>query len=171
MIAPTRRRFLIAAAVAATAVPAVAAAGLLDRLFGGPEPTGVWFTDDGLAIRGYDPVAYFTQSRPVEGDAAHAANWQGVEWRFASAEHRERFLANPEAYAPQYGGYCAWAVAAKGEAYPIDPTAWRIVDDRLYLNFSHDVQETWEEDIPGFIERGDARWPGLAERLAAGTRG
>ncbi|QNI04826.1 YHS domain protein [Halomonas sp. SH5A2] len=116
------------------------------------------FAEDGIAIRGYDPVAYFTADKPVAGSSAHAFEWNGVTWHFANAEHRERFAAKPEMYAPAYGGYCAWAVAEKGELWSIDPHAWHIVDGTLYLNYSDAIQQRWEQDIPGFIKKGDERW-------------
>jgi YHS domain-containing protein len=118
------------------------------------------FVDGGHAIRGTDPVAYFTEGRPVPGDPAFAHDWMGATWIFASAANRDAFAADPEAYAPQYGGYCAWAVA-EGYKAPIDPSAWSIVDDRLYLNYDRRIQSRWERDIPGFIARADANWPGL----------
>ena len=121
------------------------------------------FTDNGLALRGFDPVAYFTEGRPLRGDPAHAADWGGGTWHFANAANRAAFLAAPERFAPQYGGYCAWAVA-QGYTAPIDPAAWRIVDGRLYLNANRSVQRRWERDIPGFITRADANWPGLRGR-------
>lgn len=124
---------------------------------------GPVFVHDGYAIRGYDPVAYFTEGEPVAGRAEFEAEWNGATWRFASAGNRERFVADPEAYAPQYGGFCAWAVAEKGELYSIDPHAWKIVDGKLYLNFSDSIQRRWERDIPGFIELGDRRWPEIVE--------
>jgi hypothetical protein len=86
--------------------------------------------------------------------------WQGAAWRFASAENRERFEADPVAYAPQYGGWCAWAVA-EGYTASTVPEAWKIVDGRLYLNYSRGVQRRWERDIPGNIARADANWPGV----------
>ena len=121
-----------------------------------PEPV---FTEDGLAIRGYDPVAYFTDGRPVAGDPAYTAEWQGATWRFASAGHRNMFLAEPEKYAPQYGGFCAWAVAAKGKLYSTQPDNWTIHDGRLFLNYNDDIQARFEADIPGFIAEADRRWP------------
>jgi len=117
------------------------------------------FVADGHAIRGYDPVAYFEAGAPVAGDDRFTAEWNGATWRFASAENRDTFLADPEAYAPQYGGFCAWAVAAKGELYSTQPDNWSIVDGKLYLNFNDDIQARWQEDIPGFIEQADQRWP------------
>lgn len=118
------------------------------------------FAEDGVAIRGYDPVAYFTEGRPLRGDPAFAADWQGVRWHFASAANRDRFLADPDPHAPQFGGYCAWAVA-EGYTAPIDPAAWRIVDGKLYLNYSPRIQRRWERDIPGNIARAVANWPAL----------
>lgn len=120
------------------------------------------FTEDGVAIRGHDPVAYFTEGRPVPGSAEFAAEWNNATWHFASAANRATFLADPEAYAPQFGGFCSWAVA-EGYTASIDPEAWRIVDGRLYLNYSRRIQRRWERDIPGNISRAEANWPGLRE--------
>lgn len=114
----------------------------------------------GLAIRGYDPVAYFVVGHPEEGRSDQTTEWMGATWRFASPENRKLFLADPVKYAPQYGGYCAYAVA-KGDTASIDPDAWKIVDGKLYLNYSKEIQERWEKDIPGYIERADANWPKL----------
>lgn len=124
-----------------------------------PVYTGL-FSD--LALDGYDPVAYFSEGRPVPGLEAHELEWQGATWRFASAEHRTRFESRPEQYAPRYGGYCAWAMAQGREASG-DPRFWKIVEGRLYLNYDASVQKKWEADIPGFIERADENWP---KRLA-----
>lgn len=120
------------------------------------------FTRDGLAIGGTDPVAYFTEDRPVTGSPEYRLEWHGATWQFASAEHRDRFEADPEAYAPQYGGWCAWA-AAHGDAASTVPEAWKIVDDKLYLNYSRFFQWRWERDISGYIEAADARWPDIFE--------
>ena len=120
------------------------------------EPTV--FATGGLAIRGYDPVAYFVDGKPVRGNAEFAHAWNGAIWHFASAENRDRFKSEPAKYAPQYGGYCAYAVS-KGYVAPIDPTAWRIVDGKLYLNYNADIQKVWSSDIPGYIGRANANWP------------
>jgi len=114
----------------------------------------------GVAIDGYDPVAYFTDGRPVAGSRAFALEWMGATWRFASAEHRDRFAADPERFAPRYGGYCAWAVS-QGYTADVDPEAWAIVDGRLYLNYSREVQARWERDRAGFIRQADESWPKL----------
>jgi YHS domain-containing protein len=118
----------------------------------------------GSAIEGYDPVAYFEEGKPVEGDSDHSYEWMGATWYFASAENRDLFAADPDKYAPQYGGYCAWAVA-NGYTAKIDPQAWAIVDDKLYLNYSLDVQKQWQEDVPGNITKADANWPGIRQEL------
>ncbi|MEL6978351.1 MAG: YHS domain-containing (seleno)protein [Pseudomonadota bacterium] len=118
------------------------------------------FTSWGVAIRGADPVAYFKEGRPVDGSSDHELEWNGATWRFASAENKAAFEADPTAYAPQYGGYCAWAVS-QGYTASITPEAWRIVDGKLYLNYSKGVQARWEQDIPGHISKADANWPGV----------
>jgi YHS domain-containing protein len=116
------------------------------------------------AIEGYDPVAYFEQGQPVEGGDYEYA-WMDATWYFASAENRDKFAADPEKYAPQYGGYCAWAVS-QGYTAKIDPQAWSIVDGKLYLNYSKGVQSQWQQDVPGNIAKGDANWPGIRDELA-----
>ena len=116
-----------------------------------------------LALSGYDPVAYFTDGRPVAGRREYELEWDGATWRFASAEHRDLFRAEPERYAPRYGGYCAYAVA-QGTTASADPENWTIVDGRLYLNYNTEVQRTWKQDIPGYIEKADRNWPKVLER-------
>lgn len=123
-------------------------------------PASQVFAQTTLTLDGYDPVAYFTDGAPRRGDAAHALDWNGQRWHFTSAANRDAFAADPERFAPQYGGNCAWA-AAEGYVAPVDPTAWAIVDGKLYLNFDARIQARWERDIPVFIARADANWPGL----------
>lgn len=118
---------------------------------------------DNLAVGGYDPVAYFTDGRPVRGNARFRMNWQGAEFRFASAAHLAAFRADPVRYAPRYGGYCAWAVA-QGYTAAGDPNVWRIVDGRLYLNYDAEIGRLWARDIPGFIAAGDRNWPRVLGR-------
>ena len=118
------------------------------------------YSADGAAIHGYDPVAYFTEEKPVKGDPAHSATYQRTTWHFASAANRDMFTAEPEKFAPQYGGYCAYAVANNSTA-KIDPEAWKIVDGKLYLNYSKDIQKTWEADQTAFIMAADKNWPGV----------
>ncbi len=116
----------------------------------------------GQAIGGYDTVAYFTAGKPVEGNGDFTAKWKGANWRFASAVNRDMFIAMPEKYAPKYGGYCAYAVANNTTA-KIDPTAWAIVDGKLYLNYSHDIQKTWTADQDAFIAAADKNWPSVLQ--------
>jgi YHS domain-containing protein len=115
---------------------------------------------DGFAARGYDVTAYFTDGKAVRGSAAHQLQYKGASWRFASAEAQARFQANPAAYAPQFGGYCAWAVS-QGYVAPGDPEQWKIVDGKLYLNFNARAKELWEADQAEAIKRGHANWPGV----------
>lgn len=115
---------------------------------------------DQFAIRGTDPVAYFSQGRPVEGVEAFTSDYMGATWAFASAENKALFDADPSAYAPQYGGYCAYAVS-QGYTAPTVPEAWHIEAGKLYLNFSLGVQRRWRQDIPGNIAKGDANWPSV----------
>ena len=120
------------------------------------------FSDDDGAIRGYDPVAYFSEGAPTQGSPDFTHEWMGAEWRFVSAENRDLFAADPEAYAPQYGGYCAWA-ASRGYLASIDPDAWDIHDGKLYLNYSRLLHLRWALDKSGNIAKGDANWPGILE--------
>lgn len=117
-------------------------------------------TFGGLAVDGYDPVAYFTAGKPMEGSKEFSFEWRGATWRFASAANRDLFAAAPEKYAPQYGGYCAWAVS-QGYTADADPQAWKIVDGRLYLNYDKKVQATWEKDTALLIRKADENWPKL----------
>jgi hypothetical protein len=150
----SRRQILLGAA-ALSVLPNMALAK--DAIFTarrGRLPVG-----DRFAIRGYDPVAYF-DGTATPGDDAITTEWNGVLWSFSSDANRTRFIADPEAFAPQYGGYCAWAVA-QGYTAPIDPEAWKVVDNRLYLNANRSVQQRWEADIPGFIARANENWPAV----------
>jgi YHS domain-containing protein len=117
-------------------------------------------TFSSLALGGYDTVAYHTQGAPVKGQAAFETTWKGALWRFASAENMAKFKAAPDAYAPQFGGYCAWAVSQNYTASG-DPLIWKIVNGKLYVNYDASVQKTWEKDIPGNIAKADKNWPGV----------
>jgi len=125
-----------------------------------PVYTGIFSS---LAVSGYDPVAYFTEGKPVEGRSDFEYEWNGATWRFVDQNNLDTFKANPEVYAPQYGGYCAWAVA-QGSTASSDPDAWRIVDGKLYLNYSKSVQEKWLQDISGNIAKADKNWPAVLEK-------
>ena len=119
------------------------------------------FTVNGVAIRGTDPVAYFTEAQPVEGKPEFQTDYQGVTWRFASAENRDAFIADPQKYSPAYGGYCAYALSLGAYKVETDPNAWSIVEDRLYLNKTPVVKTIWETDIPGNIEKAEGNWAAL----------
>ena len=129
----------------------------------GGQPTGPIHTAtkaDTLAVSGYDVVSYFTgDGVPVEGSEGFTVHYQGFDYRFADAANADAFIADPAKYAPAYGGYCAWAIGANDALAPGDPNVYKIVDGTLYLNFSDDVAVRWNEDIPGFIEAGDANYP------------
>jgi hypothetical protein len=120
-------------------------------------------TFSSLAVSGYDPVAYFTEGKPLEGSSAFEHKWNGATWRFATAKNLEALKADPEAYAPQYGGYCAWAVS-QGYTASSDPNAWRVVGNKLYLNYNREVQQTWEKDAAGNIVKANQNWPKVLEK-------
>jgi YHS domain-containing protein len=124
----------------------------------------IYMPSSGLALGGYDTVAYFTDGRATEGSAQFETTWQGARWRFASQQNLEMFRAAPERYAPQYGGYCAWAVGARNYLAPGSPQHWRIVDGKLYVNYDGGVQRQWLRDIPGFIAAADRNWPAILTR-------
>jgi YHS domain-containing protein len=115
-------------------------------------------TEHGLAIKGYDPVAYFTISKPTPGSSSFSASYKGAVYRFASVEDRDRFIAEPEKFVPQYGGYCAYAISLNLIA-DIDPDQWAIVNNKLYLNNSFFSQTLWSFDKSGNIAQGDRNWP------------
>lgn len=115
------------------------------------------FTVNGKAIRGYDVVAFFTTSTPVKGEDQYAYIWKDATWLFSSIENRELFKNNPEKYAPQYGGYCAYGMSGGYKAPTVIET-WKIVDQKLYFNYSLKVQEMWNKDIPGYILKADGNW-------------
>ena len=148
-----RRSFL---AVTASSAVFVALAGrsafATDPIFTGLVP--------GVAVGGYDTVAYFTKGMETKGDEAFKTDYMDVEWRFSSQKHLDMFVADPEKYAPQYGGYCAFA-ASKGYLAKGDPEAWTVYEGKLYLNFNKDVRTLWKQDIPGNIEKANANFPGL----------
>ncbi|WP_434360871.1 hypothetical protein NF212_11045 [Parasalinivibrio latis] len=111
-----------------------------------------------LAIKGYDPVAYFTDSKAVKGDDQYTATYKNAIFHFTSADNRDTFRKDPAAYAPQYGGYCAFGVAME-KKFDTDPEAWKIVDGKLYLNLDKSVQERWLTDTNGYIQTADGNWP------------
>ena len=121
------------------------------------------FEKSGVAVNGYDVVAYFTQSKPVKGDAQFAYSWKGANWQFANKENLASFKANPEKYAPQFGGYCAYGTS-QGHKAPTQPEAWTIVNGKLYLNYNNDVKAMWVKDTPGFIKKANENWPKIKDK-------
>ena len=117
----------------------------------------------GLAVHGFDPVAYFTAGKPVRGSAKYSAVYNDATYRFNSAAHLKEFERNPAKYAPQYGGYCAYGVAV-GAKFDGDPDHWKIVNGKLYLNLNQDIQNTWSEDVPGNIEKANSAWKKIADK-------
>jgi YHS domain-containing protein len=125
----------------------------------------------GVAIEGYDPVAYFTDSRPTKGSEEFAYEWLGATWHFANAEHRELFTQQPVRYAPQYGGHCALGTAFGESTANIDPEAWSIVNGKLYLQYSKGGRDEWEQDSAKMIAAADQKWPEVKARLESDSGG
>jgi YHS domain-containing protein len=115
------------------------------------------YVTDGVAINGYDPVAYFTEHKPVKGSGRFMASHQGAKFHFSSQSNRDAFVRSPERYAPQYGGYCAYGLA-RGYKATTEPQAFTIVDDKLYLNYNDEIMNTWRGDTSGYVGKADANW-------------
>lgn len=143
------RRYLIAAAAwLALASPGAAQAVNVDG--------------SGVALGGYDAVAYQTDGRPVLGSSAITATHAGATYRFASTGHRDAFVADPDRYLPAYGGYCAYGVS-RGYKVKVEPDAFTVRSGRLYLNYDKGVQKQWLRDAPGYIARADSIWPSITQ--------
>jgi len=121
------------------------------------------FVADGKAIKGYDPVAFFTESRAVRGQDSLMYAWNGADWLFSNRANLDRFRAEPEKYAPQYGGYCAYGTS-QGHKAPTQVDTWSVVDGKLYFNYSMKVKEMWMKDRAGFIMKADQQWPALKDK-------
>jgi len=115
------------------------------------------------AIKGYDPVAYFSDGKPEKGSEQFSYEWMGATWQFANARDLALFKRDPQKYAPQYGGYCAYAVAHKDTA-GIDPASFTVLNGKLYLNYSADIQKQWLQDRDHFIQQADQNWPALVDK-------
>ena len=124
---------------------------------------GEYFEGDGFAIRGHDPVAYFKDGKPAKGSAEHRAEHKGSVFLFASKANRDAFAAEPDKYAPQYGGYCAFGMA-NGYKAAVDPSAFTVASGKLYLNYNRDVQKQWSADVPGFVAKADRQWPAASKQ-------
>jgi hypothetical protein len=134
----------------------------------GPPAAPVNVDAQGVTLKGYDPVAYFTDGKAVPGLPQFEFTWNGARWRFASAANRDRFAGTPEQFAPQFGGYCAWAVSRNYTA-DIDPQAFAVVDGKLYVNYSTFIQARWRLDRDGNITKGHQNWPALLAQAKAAT--
>lgn len=127
-------------------------------------------TTDGIAIEGYDAVAYHTLAEPTAGSPQFSAEWDGATWHFSSAENRELFAEDPERYAPHYGGYCAQA-AAQNQVAEGDPEIWTIEEGRLFVNYNSRYQRRFRSDLTENIAKADRNWPGLRAGLIEATEG
>lgn len=137
------------------------AATLLPQHAGAELRKPEYYSDfEGKAIKGYDTVAYFTDGTATRGLAAYTHVWKDTTWYFASAEHRDLFAADPEAYAPQFGGYCAWGIL-KDRLVHVDPEAWEIVDGKLYLNLNQKIHDEWAEKMENNIINARRKWPDI----------
>lgn len=121
------------------------------------------YSPGGKAIKGYDPVAFFTDAKPVMGADSLTYSWNGATWWFATREHLERFKADPEKFAPQYGGYCAYGTS-QGHKAPSEVDTWTVLNDKLYFNYNQKVKAMWVKDEPGFIQKADKQWPDLKNK-------
>jgi YHS domain-containing protein len=159
-----------------TSLIALAVAGLLSTAapaFAGPEvntSTGIVIADGkpapGLAVHGFDVVAYFTEGKPTKGDAKLAAVHGAATYRFASQSNLAAFNANPDKYVPAYGGFCAYGVSVNAK-FDGNPENWKIVDGKLYLNLDSGIQQAWLKDVPGNIKKAEAIWPGIKNKAPA----
>lgn len=154
------RSLLVAGALAFAPAALVAPAAFADAA---PIYTA---KNSNVAVGGHDPVAYFTLGEPTEGSAEFTTIYQGAEFQFVSQENLDTFLAAPETYAPQYGGYCAYAVA-NGQTAKGNPDNWSIVDGKLYLNLNSGIQRRWNKDQSGYISKANVEWPGLVGQASA----
>jgi len=116
-----------------------------------------------IAVNGFDPVAFFTDSRPESGSPSISATYQGAVYFFATEEHKKLFVQNPDKYAPQYGGFCAFGVAVDA-LFPVDISTWQVRDGKLYLNLNADVLKKFNADLPGYVVKADKNWPGLVAK-------
>ena len=121
------------------------------------------YAPGGKAIKGYDPVAFFQNSRPVMGADRLSFSWKGATWLFANRSNLQSFKANPEKYAPQYGGYCAYGTS-QGHKAPTEVGTWTILNDKLYFNYNEKVKGMWVKDQPGYIQKADKQWPEIKDK-------
>jgi hypothetical protein len=123
---------------------------------------GEVYAKNGIAINGYDAVAYFTESKPVKGNDSFVVEWKDVKWLFAGKANADLFKAAPEKYEPQYGGYCAYG-CSRGYKAKTSPDAWTIDNGKLYLNYDTGVRNHWNLERQNYIQKADANWPKVKE--------
>ncbi|MBI1767026.1 MAG: YHS domain-containing protein [Bacteroidetes bacterium] len=121
------------------------------------------FATNGMAINGYDAVAYFTEGKAVKGSESYSTSWNNSTWVFASKESLDKFKSNPEKYSPQFGGFCAFGVS-RGYTVQTDPNAWTIVNDKLYLNYNQQVKDDWMKDRDNLISKAEKNWTELKNK-------
>jgi len=155
-----RKVYLLAAIISASVLPGASAALADDTV-----NTGYF---GGVAIMGYDPVAYFTDHAAVKGSEEYSYDWLGTPWHFANETHKETFMSDPAKYAPQFGGYCAGEVALDGVTVNVDPEAWRIIDGKLYLGYGKDFAADLEAHPQDWLPKAEANWPSVEGRLQQG---
>ncbi|MFC3677146.1 YHS domain-containing (seleno)protein [Ferrovibrio xuzhouensis] len=161
---PQRRAVLRLAAASVIAVALAASGGMTHSYAAEPSKTTVALNADenGVMLKGYDPVAYFTDGKALKGSEQFTAEYEGARYNFASAAHKDLFLKDPAKYAPAYGGFCAMG-AVFDKKLDGDPTLWRVVDGRLYLNVNADAAKKWADDVPGNIAKANIEWPKIKD--------
>jgi len=167
MLTNVRASGRLCAAFLAVLAPACLLGGGIGHA-GSPVNTGYF---GGLAIEGYDPVAYFTEGKPVKGSEEFELEWLGAYWQFANAEHRDLFAEQPVKYAPQYGGHCSAGVAFGENTINIDPEAWTIVDGKLYLQYAKSGVEQWNQHREEWVARAEENWPEVKARVETAPGG
>lgn len=162
---PTTRRVLLSVLASTAMAVALAPAGVM--AYDENSTSAVNIDAKGVALRGYDPVSYFSGAAPQKGKAGLSATHEGATYHFASQAQRDKFAADPGRYAPQFGGFCAMG-AALGKKLDVDPLAYKVVNGKLYLNVNKDVQKRWLDDVPGHIATAEKNWPGLKNKAPKG---
>ncbi|MDD9812303.1 MAG: YHS domain-containing protein [Gammaproteobacteria bacterium] len=155
------RQFNLASAFAVTVAVAMFAALLLPAAAWAKDPVYTTYFSN-VAVGGYDVTTYFSAAKPAKGKKSFSAEYMGADWHFSSAENRDKFAAAPQQYAPQYGGYCAWAVA-QGDTASGDPLLWTLHDGKLYLNYNKKINDRWRADMQNLIAAGDQNWPAVLD--------
>ena len=131
---------------------------ILNRMCGGQDPINS--SPEKLALQGYDPVAYFTMARAMKGDPEFRHDWMGAIWQFLNHPHRQMFMATPEKFSPQFGGYCAYGISL-GKFFNGDPQLWTVKEGKLYLNLNQEIAKVWKQDAQTYIKKAEIEWPNL----------